>query len=124
MQRLFDIIEEFVVLQLAAGHVDGERELRPALVTPSLALGSSRGQHPASDGHDVAALLQHRHELVGGDGSQFRVFPSQERLDSDQRPRLLEQRLIVNGELASSVGQRELVGQTAPTAALGARGPR
>ena len=75
-------VDDGVVVELAAGHVDGDVED----VAPRVPLGrllARPAEHPAADVVDLAGLFEDRDELVGFDVAERRVLPAQQRLHPD-----------------------------------------
>ena len=77
-------------------------------------------EHPFPELGEQAGVLGHRHELVRGQPSPFRVVPPDERLHRDGVPgRQLDRGLVLEQQLAFADGAPELAGQAdAPVGVL------
>src|SRR5207244_11979114 len=90
LERVAQVGDDRVRLELANGEVDADRErllAREALVDDN-ALAARRVQDPAANRDDQARLLGERDELERRDVPAGRVPPAQERLDAGDLARL------------------------------------
>ena len=75
------VVDQLVVVELASGDVDRDRERVP-LRMPVRGLLAGLLEHPPSDRDDQPVLLGDRDEYVGGDDPASGVAPAQQRLDA------------------------------------------
>ena len=80
VERVLDVVDEAVAVELTGRHVDRHGEVLPR-PAPRRALPAGLVQHPGPDRHDQAARLEGGEELVGRDHAALGVTPPQEGLD-------------------------------------------
>ena len=79
---------EIVLVELARGQVDRDRQLGSPAVLPRLAaLRRPSRKRPESDRHDQSGRLGERNEPVGSQQAVLGMLPAQQRLDAGDAPR-------------------------------------
>ena len=97
--------------QLASGEVDRHPQGSTERRRPAGHLGRGLDERPATQADDVSGLLGHRHEDGRGDRAQDRVVPPGQCLEADHLLGAeVDDRLVVQGELAALEGAAEPVG--------------
>src|SRR5215831_19024295 len=92
-----DILHQLAVLQMTAGDVDRQAQLRTACHhrAPGAEIAAGLMQYPASELGDLAALLQHLDEARRHQHARLRMTPAHQRLDAEQRARAeVDDRLV------------------------------
>src|SRR5262249_19583718 len=95
--------------ELPPRDVHAHRELRLALALKHRQIAAGPLQHEASNGHDERRLLGEMDELLGRNGAEIAMFPSQQRLEPGSAAvAKAHQRLVVELELLASERIAEL----------------
>ena len=120
-----DRLDEVRLLELAGREVDADPELRqPEAELPLAGLAARLAQDPAAHRDDVAGLLGDVDELARHQQRPVRRLPADERLEPDDRAAAeLDDRLVVEAELAAVLDAAQLAGEVEPRGGLRRAGP-